>query len=172
MGGGINRHLSGLTRIKNAENFKELMGTDPYWKDRVEVPRKWFWLPSDTRWITIAGSNIGKYKHVSIDVPASYCIIADAIDIERRMTLVNKEDRIESMALCNKAKFTIDPHIDNFMIERSTQKIILVDTEDFHALVGFKHELDEYTSQFTWYRDLSLKCVNDMFCRDKSCRHP
>ena len=86
------------------------------------MPRKWFWLPSNTRWITIAGSNIGKYKQVSIDIPGTYCIVADAIDIERIMTLTNEDDRIESIALCNTAKFMVDPHIDNFMIEKEDKK--------------------------------------------------
>ena len=79
MGGGVNRHLSGFTRIKNAQAFKEFITKNPYWQSRVDMPRKWFWLPCNTRWITIAGANIGKYKQVSIDIPGTYCIVADAI---------------------------------------------------------------------------------------------
>lgn len=171
MGGGVNRHLSGFTRIKNAQEFKELITKNPYWQSRVDMPRKWFWLPSNTRWITIAGANIGKYKQVSIDIPGTYCIVADAISIERTMTLTNPDDRIESMALCNTAKFIIDPHIDNFMIEQNTKKIVIVDTEHFPTMVGFKKEIGQYTSQASWYIDLSCKAADDMFFRDKSRWH-
>lgn len=171
MGGGVNRHLSGFTRIKNAEAFKEAISKNAYWASRVDIPRKWFWTPKKARSITITGSNIGKYKHRSINIPSTYCIVADLIDIERTMTLVNKEDRIESLALCNKVKFSVDPHIDNFMIERGTKKIVLVDTEHMPTMVGFKKDVGAYTSQMAWYIDLSLKCFDDMFFRDKSKWH-
>jgi hypothetical protein len=171
MGGGVNRHLSGFTRIKNAETFKNLFAHNPYWKNKVDMPRKWFWVPEDPRWITIAGGNIGKYKQISIDIPGVYCIVADAIDIERVMTLTNSEDCIESMALCNTAKFIVDPHIDNFAIERKTKKIVIVDTENFPTMVGFKKEIGHYTSQVAWYIDLSNKAAHDIFLHDKSHWH-
>jgi hypothetical protein len=171
MGGGVNRHLSGFTRIKNAEKFKSIVDNNPYWKSRVDVPRKWYWVPSDARWITISGSNIGRYKHVSIDIPGTYCIVADAIDLERSMTLFNADDCIESMALCNATKFIIDPHIDNFAIERNTKKIVLVDTEHFPTIVGFKKDVGEFSSQTSWYINLAIKALRDMFLRDKSHWH-
>jgi hypothetical protein len=171
MGGGVNRHLSGLTRIKNAEACRELINNSPYWKARVDIPRKWFWLPGDPRWITISGGNIGKYKQVSIDIPGIYCIVADLINIERTMTLTNHDDRTESMALCNTAKFIIDPHIDNFMIERDSKKVVIIDTEHFPTMVGLKKEIGHYTSQTAWYVDLSLKAVDDIFLRDKRRWH-
>lgn len=171
MGGGVNRHLSGFTRIKNAEAFKEAISKNIYWASRVDVPRKWYWTPKNSRMITITGTNIGKYKHTSINIPSTYCIVSDLIDIERRMTLVKKEDRIESLALCNMVKFSVDPHIDNFMIERDTKKIVLIDTEHMPTMVGFKKEVGSYTSQTAWYIDLSLKCIDDMFFRDKSRWH-
>ncbi len=171
MGGGVNRHLSGFTRIKNAETFRAILDNNPYWKSRVDMPRKWYWLPEDARWITISGSNIGRYKQVSIDIPGTYCIIADAIDLERSMTLVNAEDRIESMALCNTAKFIIDPHIDNFAIERNSKKIVIVDTEHFPTIVGFKKDVGNFSSQAAWYINLALEAANDIFLRDKSRWH-
>ena len=171
MGGGVNRHLSGFTRIKNAEDFKDLINKNPYWQSRIDLPRKWFWLPNNTRWITIAGANIGKYKQISIDIPGTYCIVADAIDIERIMTLTNEDDRVESMALCNTVKFMIDPHIDNFIIERTTKKVVIIDTEHFPTIVGLKKDIGEYTSQAAWYIDLSCKAAHDIFFRDKGHWH-
>lgn len=171
MGGGVNRHLSGLTRIQNAEIFKDIIFQNPYWKTKVDVPRKWFWLPQDPHWITISGGNIGKYKQTSIDIPGTYCIIADLINIERLMTLTNPEDRIESMALCNTAKFIIDPHIDNFGFEKNSNKILIIDTEHFPTMVGYKKDIGQYSSQTAWYRDLCLKAADDIFLRDKSKWH-
>ena len=171
MGGGVNRHLSGFTRIKNAEKFRTIVDNNPYWKSRVDIPRKWYWLPKDAQWITISGSNIGHYKQVSIDIPGTYCIIADAIDLERSMTLVNAEDRIESMALCNTARFIIDPHIDNFAIERTSKKIVLVDTEHFPTMVGFKKDVGEFSNQASWYINLVSEAADDIFLRDKSRWH-
>lgn len=171
MGGGINRHLSGFTRIKNAQDIRAIIAANPYWSQHVDIPRKWFWTPENVRMITIIGENIGRHSHIETQIPSTYCIIADAIDIDRRMTLINEEDRIESMALCNTAKYMIDPHIDNFMIEKKTGKIVLVDTEHFPSMVGFKKDIGEYTSQTAWYLNLSLKCADDMFFRDKERRH-
>lgn len=172
MGGGINRHLSGFTRIKNAEDFMEKIKHNPYWASRVDVPRKWFFIPAGTRWITISGSNIGSYKHIKKDIPSCYCVVADKVDLERTMTLLNPEDRIESLALCNFAKFSIDPHIDNFAIERHTKKIVLVDTEHFPSMVGFKKTIHtSYRSQTAWYVDLASKGASDVFLRDKRRWH-
>lgn len=165
LSGGINRHLSGFTRIKNAEAFRKIVQSDPEWADLVDLPRKWYLLPTATRWLTIQGQNMGSKNIRSIDIPATYCIVADAIDIERSMSMMNKSDRTVSMRLCNKVHFSIDPHIDNFMFERKQpgkkQLIVVVDTEHFPSLVGLKDVNRTYTSQFAWYRDLVIKGFKD-----------
>lgn len=53
MGGGINRHLAGFTRIRNLEEIKKRVEEDPYWDDIIDIPRKWFWLPDQPRWIAV-----------------------------------------------------------------------------------------------------------------------
>jgi hypothetical protein len=172
MGGGINRHLCGFTRIKNAEAFKKIIQSDTEWVDLVDIPRKWYLLPANTRWITFEGNNIGTQKNQSISIPGTYCIVADAIDIERSMSMLNKQDRILSLRLCNKVKFRIDPHIDNFMLEKASQnkkqKIVIVDTEHFPSMVGLKQLDQKYHTQTAWYRDLVLKGFKDMFFKTKT----
>ncbi len=59
MGGGIMRHLTGFTRIKNLEDINTLLQSDPYWSQIVDTPRKWHWLPKDVRGFNVEGRNIG-----------------------------------------------------------------------------------------------------------------
>ena len=167
MAGGINRHSLGFTRIQNLKDFKQIINKQERWAQKVAVPRKWFWLPREPQWLTITGKNFKQAKELTSSIPATYCIVADAINIERTMSFLNKHDRKESLRLCNDVKFCIDPHIDNFMIEKGTGKIVLVDTEHFPSMVGLKEVKCVYHSQVAWYIDLSLKCANDMFFRPK-----
>lgn len=172
MGGGINRHLSGLTRLKNAEIFREIVQNDAEWADLVDLPRKWYFLPTNTRWITFEGNNLGTVETRTISIPGTYCIVADAIDIERSMSMMNRDDRVISLRLCNKVRFRIDPHIDNFMLEKTApgkkQKIVIVDTEHFPSMVGLKPNDAIYHSQTAWYLDLAFKGFKDMFFKTKT----
>jgi hypothetical protein len=168
IGGGINRHLSGFTRIKNLYAFKEIVDNSPLWSDTVTLPRKWFWLPHDSRWFAINGTNFGPSTMEKTSIPGTYAIVADAIEIERTMSLRNKRDRKESLRLCNDVNFCVDPHIDNFMIEKGSGKIAVIDTEDFGYMTGRKDkDLGHYNSQIAWYVDLSLKAARDIFFRPK-----
>lgn len=174
LGGGINRHLSGFTRIKNAAAFRLCIQNDAEWLGKVDIPRKWYLLPHSSRWISIEGEHFADLGRQTINVPATYCIIADAIDIDRSMSMMNKDDRTTSLRLCNTVHFSIDPNITNFMFEKAQsgqeQKIVVVDTEHFPSMVGLKEkDLQNriYKSQFAWYRDLVIKGFQDMFFKPK-----
>ncbi len=169
MAGGINRHLSGFTRIKNANHVRRCIAnaTLPV---EFDIPRKWFYVPQNTKWIELAGRNIGTNSTIRTEIPGTYCIVSDAIDFERKFTLLNHEDCVVSMKLCNLINFSIDPHIDNFLLEKNTGKIVIVDTEHFPSITGLTNVNGVYTSQLHWYYDLSIKCINDMFLRDKQTR--
>ena len=167
MGGGVNRHLSGLTRIKNLHVINERLAQSVYWSERVVTPRKWFWMPKEPQWLEIVGKNIGPEKTIVTHIPAIYGIVADAIDCESTFSLYNKEHTQTSLDLCNYLDLWIDPHITNFMFEKKTQKIAIVDTEHFPTVVGLK-ETPQFTSYTSWYRYLIDKCSNDMvFCTKK-----
>jgi len=166
MAGGANRHNLGHTRIKNLEEFNEKIKKHPVWSKRVVLPRKWYFEPETCRWIKLTGINFGPEK-LETSIPGAYCIVADAMRIERRMTLLNKKDRKESLALCNYVNYSIDPHIDNFGIEEETGLIVLVDTERMNDIVGWFDIQKEHTSQLSWYFDLATKCFADMFFKPK-----
>jgi len=170
MAGGTNRHLSGFTRIKNAEYVKNSIAKAHDMPVEFDLPRKWFYIPHGCPWIELRGKNIGTNKQLSTTIPGTYCIIADAIEFERKFTLTRKDDRDISMKLCNLVNFYIDPHIDNFMTEKGTNKVVIVDTEHFPSITGLTHIDSVYTSQIRLYTDLTFKCIDDLFLRNKSKR--
>ena len=164
MGGGVNRHLSGFTRIKNLHVINERLAQSAYWSERVVTPRKWFWMPKKPEWLEISGKNIGPEKTIITHIPAVYGIIADAIDCGEKFSIHNKEHTQLSLNLCNYLDLWIDPHIPNFMFEKNTGKIAVVDTEHFPTVVGLK-ETPQFQSYTDWYMYLINKCGQNMiFC--------
>jgi hypothetical protein len=167
MGGGVNRHLCGFTRIKNLHVINERLAQSAYWSQRVVVPRKWFWIPKKAEWLEIVGKNIGPEKTVAAQIPAVYGIVADAIDCGSTLSMYDPEHTRMSLDLCNYLDMWIDPHIPNFMFERNTGKIAIVDTEHFPTMVGLKEipHFDNYTSYYMYLID---KCSQNMiFCTKK-----
>ena len=73
------------------------------------------------------------------------------------------------MKLCNHLGLAIDPHINNFMIEKNTGKIAIVDTEHFLTLVGIKKRV-KFRGYFSWGIYLAGKCAKALFLRDKATR--
>ena len=170
MGGGTNRHLLGFTRIKNLEEIKEKIAKSDKWTDSITSPRKWFWTPKDSGPIEIIGKNIEGKKEIKTVIPGTYFIIADAIELEgKSFSIFNKEQRETCMALCNFLDVSIDPHIDNFILEKGTNKIAMIDTEHFPTLIGFK-EKQQFSGYFSWISQLAVKFINDMFFRPKNYR--
>jgi len=166
MGGGVNRHLSGFTRIKNLHVVKERLAQSAYWSERVVTPRKWFWIPKKTEWLEIVGKNIGPEKTIVTHIPAVYGIVADAIDCGEKFSIHNPEHTALSLGLCNYLDLWIDPHIPNFMFEKNTGKIAIVDTEHFPTVVGLK-ETPQFKSYTDWYMYLINKCGGNMIFSTK-----
>ena len=73
------------------------------------------------------------------------------------------------MELCNYLDLWIDPHIDNFMPEKGTDKIVIVDTEHFPSFVGLKEPVT-FSGYLSWYTYLATKCLKSMFFRTKKER--
>jgi hypothetical protein len=168
MGGGINRYLSGFSRLKNAERIREIVAESPTWKDRIDVPRKWFWKPKDQKWFEVRSEHLGTHEHY-VKLPSIYAIVCDAIDIETTLDIFDADHRKLGMELSHFLGVRIDPHITNFVIEKNTQKIIIVDTEHFPTMVGLREPL-EFDSYPEWYLRLMQKCCNDGFLRSKQER--
>ena len=165
MAGGVNRHLTGFTRIKNREIITQRIAQSP-WAASIDIPRKWHWVPSSSRWIEITGKNIGKIQERTIRLPGTYCIIADAIEAERNLSLLSREDKKRAMDLCNYLNIWIDPHMKNFMIEKGTGKFVIVDTEHFPTVVGLREKIS-FESYSNWYLYLAGKCWRNAFMQNK-----
>jgi hypothetical protein len=170
MGGGVNRHMMGFTRIKNLESIKEKIATDQSWASRIDVPRKWFWLPNSARWLKLEGENIAFPGHqVNTSIPAMYGIVADAVDAVRKFSILNSQDKKTAIELSDFLEMLVDAHIDNFMIEKETNKIVIVDTEYFPMLVGMK-EGPGFKNYFDYFSKLTFKFLRDTFGYTKSER--
>jgi len=162
------RHLTGFTRIKNKHKIANILASSPRWQDRVTLPRKWFWQPSDGAWIAIHGYHFtGKRSYHYTEIPATYAIISDNIHGDNTNTAFSPDDRTTALELTNYLGGNLlDPHIDNFMQEQETGKIAIIDTEHFATLVGVRDYIpcSSYTS---WYLSLTRKCFTDTFLRSK-----
>lgn len=150
--GGALRHTSGWTRIMNAENVKEKIKQDVRWNSRVVIPRKWFWLPKNPKWLLIKAYNLGDKKEQQVELPAIYGVICDEIkSIEDKSAYVK-----EFLELCNFVEFQIDPHPNNFKLDLQ-KKIALIDTEHYPTMTGHVKRLPSCNSHFEHYMNLANK---------------
>lgn len=171
MSGGMNRHVAGLTRVKNLELVNEQIKNHERWNNTIITPRKWHWLPKKPRWIKINGRNIGEKKELSTLIPSVYAIIADELDTKEDAPLLSSQKKSELiMELCMDLHLFVDPHADNFVIkhhkENDTYKISIVDTEHFPSIVGLKEETF-FNNHLEYYVYLSAKYFQDAFLQTK-----
>jgi len=166
LGGGINRHLSGLTRIKNLYAVRKKIKKHKLWKNRIVTPNKWHWIPKNPEWIHLKGVDIGPLKKASTRIPATYGIIADYIENNGSFSLSNNLHRKIALKLCNDLNMIIDPHITNFFIDKKNKQIAIVDTEHFPTIVGIKENV-KFNNYIEWYLYLAGKCLKDLYFRTK-----
>lgn len=171
MSGGMNRHIAGLTRVRNLELVKQQIDEHPRWKDKIITPRKWYWIPSKPRWMEIKGYNIGNEKEVSTLMPSVYAIIADELDTTEDAPLLSLQKRSELvMNLCMDLQLFVDPHGDNFVVKHNKETneymISIVDTEHFPSLVGLK-EQPFFNNHLEYYVYLGTKYFQDAFLQTK-----
>lgn len=169
LGKGINRYLAGFTRIKNQDFIRTQINNDPELMSTVDMPRKWFWQPANNRWFELKGTNIGPTKDHVLQLPSIYALVCDKIDGERTLDFFNKDDRELGMSLTHKFNNRLDPHIDNFIIEKDTKKIIIIDTEHFASIVGLR-EPQTFDNYLSWYTKLASKFLSDALWTNKKER--
>jgi hypothetical protein len=174
MSGGMNRHVAGLTRIKNLEIINNEIEHHPRWKGNITTPRKWYWLPKKPRWMKITGYNIGGKKELSTLMPGVYAIIADTLDTKEDAPLLTFQKRSELvMELCMDLHLFVDPHSDNFVFkynkETNNYHISIVDTEHFPSIVGLKEE-PFFNNHLEWFIYLGAKYFQDAFLQTKNDR--
>ncbi len=169
MGGGSNRHLSGLTRIKTLKIVKAQIAKMPKWANHVEFPRKWFWIPADSKNITIKGKNIADYP-LETTIPGTYAIVADAIETDKEIPIDLKKKKRMVMQLCNDLHAYLDPHFNNYFFLRDVSqkkfKIVIIDTEHFPTMIGLQQK-KHFRNHDSWYMYLMSKCAHDMFFQTK-----
>jgi hypothetical protein len=172
MSGGVNRHITGLTRLKNLETIRNHIANDPRWNRIMDTPRKWFWLPAKPTWLEIEGHNIGTQETIRTAIPGTYAVIADAIDAEQKLSVFHSYTYSTiTMDFCNSIHIALDPHLDNFMIEKNSGKMVIIDTEHFPTVVGFKDEYPQtFNSYIDWYSHLAKKFMSSCFFRTKRAR--
>ncbi len=170
MAGGVSRYLVGFTRVKNLHYMKHRIEKSPYWSS-IMAPciRKWFWLPSETRWFEVIGYGVNGQKEQRIRLPATYAIVSDAIESERGFSMYNKDDAELVLSLARWLKERLDPNITNYMIEKQTGKPVFIDTEHFPTNLGLRETLG-YVSYMDWYFKMTRKYLKDSYCRTKKGR--
>jgi hypothetical protein len=175
MAGGSNRHIAGLTRLQNLEQVQQIIAASPVWNQIIHTPRKWFWKPSETRYITIVGRHIDKHETLMINIPSIYAIIADEIDTRETCICTAQERQTRIMQLCSDLHFIVDPHEDNYIFTKDSvtdrEYITIIDTEHFPTLVGLPARDKIFKGHVAWYVYLAQKYAHDTFGRFKDERY-
>ena len=174
--GGANRHLAGFTRIKNREYINDWVEKSEKWRGKVLVPRKWFWLPKDPKWILIEGENMRQdNEKETTKIPGTYAIVADFFAYKEYKQYKKKRKNI-IMQFCNDINMYVDPHEDNFIITKNYQDpdsfyLAIIDTEHFPTMVGMDAtEKINFSNHTEWLWSLALKCLQDIYFTSKSKR--
>lgn len=170
MSGGINRYQLGFTRIKNGITVQQMLQQDPVWAHKVTLPREWYLVPDDVPYFIIEGYNMGCDKSFSIRVPSMYAIVCDWIEQERAFLMSNPTDRQTAMDIARILKNRIDPNIKNFIIEKNTGLIAIIDTEHFASVVGLRENID-FRNYWNWYTRLAGEFLKRGFATTLPARH-
>lgn len=171
MGGGANRHLTGMTRIRNRNLIQETIESLPRWKNHVEIPRKWYWLPKKQKDLTLIGRNIGGHEEIKTTIPALYAIIEDEIEIKKETNRITpRKKRKLIIELCNDLHIYLDPHPHNyaFIEDKKTKqfKIALVDTEHFPTMAGIETKV-QFKNHLGWYTYLTQNYLSRLYGQTK-----
>jgi hypothetical protein len=167
--GGTNRYLSGFTRIKNLEALQKIIQQHDYWKKTLDTPRKWFWTPPNGNYFILETRNLGDHNY-RLKFPCIYAIVCDEINIIRPLSMLKTCDRKLANQIGILFEERLDRHIDNFVYEKKTKKIIILDTEHYPSIFGLKESWHVGDTYGQWYGKLALKFINDNFLRDKATR--
>jgi len=167
---GNMRHLSGFTRINNLENSKKLLSKDPEFRYYIDFPRKWYWMPKTQSLLEINWHDNHHQHFETIKIPSIYGIVCDFIDVDKEL---QKQEfytlRQISIDVTKYLHFSIDPHDDNFVPEKGSNKIVIIDTEHFPTVAGLDKEMNakEYNQ---WYFELARKATKRLLWRSKQER--
>jgi len=167
---GNMRHLSGFTRIHNLEIAKKALSKDPQYRYYLDFPRKWYWIPESQPYLTIDWHDECNDHHETIKLPGIYGIVCDYIETDKKI----QQQEIHTLRQISVDVGTylhniIDSHVDNFVPEKDSNKIVIIDTEHFPTMVGLDKEMSA-NGYIQWHLELAGKYVKIAFFRPKQKR--
>lgn len=167
---GNMRHLSGFTRIHTLEIAKKALAKDPEYRYYLDFPRKWYWIPACQPYLTINWHDQYHHHHETIKLPGIYGIICDFIEADKKIQHQEIHTlRQISIDVGNYLHNIIDSHVDNFVPEKNSNKIVIIDTEHFPTMVGIDREMSA-NGYVQWYIELGGKFIKTAFLRTKQKR--
>ena len=78
------------------------------------------------------------------------------------MGMFNKK----TMEIVNYLHYIIDPHEGNFLFEKGSNKVVIIDTEHFPTMIGLKKEMHA-TNYFSWYLEMGINFMKNHFFQTK-----
>jgi len=167
---GNMRHLSGFTRIHNLEAAKKALAKDPEYRYYIDFPRKWYWIPNSQPYLTIDWHDQHHSHHEKIKLPGIYGIICDFIETDKKIQHQEKHTlRQISVDVGNYLHNIIDSNVENFVPEKDSNKIVIIDTEHFPTMVGLDKEMNS-NGYIQWYLELTFKYLKTLLMRPKQNR--
>lgn len=165
---GTVRHTIGFSRIVTSENIMTKAAKNPRWANYLTVPKKWFWLPKNPRWLKITGYNIGIHGTQSICVPSIYAVIAEEINCSATNCKPNPKECLE---ISNFLQCAVDPNYSNFRIEDSSKKLAIIDTESFSLLMGYEEgQIKPFKTYKSFYCRPAIRFLQRKLFQDKQTR--
>ncbi|MBV8661028.1 MAG: hypothetical protein JO129_02700 [Candidatus Dependentiae bacterium] len=164
------RHLSGFTRIHNLEYARKLLSRDPEYRYYLDFPRKWYWLPQAEPYLTIDWYDPYYNYHETIKLPGIYGIVCDFIETDKKI----QQQEIHTLRQISIDVGTylhniIDSYVDNFVPEKNSNKIVIIDTEHFPTMVGLDKSMNA-NGYVQWWIELAGKYIKTAFLRSKQKR--
>jgi hypothetical protein len=167
---GNMRHLSGFTRIHNMEVARKALSKDTEYRYYLDFPRKWYWIPEAQPYLTIDWHDQHHKHHETIKLPGIYGIVCDFIETDKKIQQQEMHTlRQISIDVGSYLHNIIDSHVDNFVPEKNSNKIVIIDTEHFPTMVGLDKAMSA-NGYVQWYIELAGKYVKTAFLRPKQKR--
>ena len=167
---GNTRHLSGFTRIHNLEMARKALSKDAQYRYYLDFPRKWYWIPESQPYLSITWHDQYHKHEETIKLPGIYGIVCDYIETDKAIQQQEIHTlRQISVDVGNYLHNTIDSHVDNFVPEKNSNKIVIIDTEHFPTMVGLDKERSA-NGYIQWHIELAGKWLKTVFLRSKQKR--
>ncbi|MGZ6251245.1 MAG: hypothetical protein ACXWL2_04395 [Candidatus Chromulinivorax sp.] len=167
---GNMRHLSGFTRIPNLEQAKKLLAKDAQYRYYLDFPRKWYWIPKKEYSLTINWYDDNNQHYETLKIPGVYGIVCDYIEVDKK---IQKQEintlRQISVDVGSYLHNIIDSNVENFVPEKDSNKIVIIDTEHFPTMTGLEKEMSA-NGYVQWYIELAGKYIKTAFLRSKQKR--